>query len=153
MRRTKFNLRAGKKCDHTNIDSQAALRLTQHLAIDGSPIRCRFFQIVPDMHPVRTIVGKKNVAFDVVARPVEHHLNLVAGIDVRFSVNQLKLRSRYQAFALPTNVDNHFFVGHTQHMAVQHLALALRALYVVVVQERLIVLCVFYSWCLNIFVR
>ena len=150
---TEFNLRTGQECNYSNIDGQATFGFADDFSGDRRSFSGRFLKVVPEMHAVGALVRKKDVAFHLIAASVKHHLNGVADFYIGLTVNGLKLDCGNKSFTLPPDVDDNFFFRHAEHVSLQNFAFTLCDMNVVVVQERLIILGVFQSWCLNIFVR
>ena len=110
-----------------NVDGQAALDALHDDALDRLLLVVGPLDLVPCAQPLRLLVREVDVALFGFAL-VAHHVDFVAGLELRLALVIEHFRERHHAFGLRADIDDHVGAGQLQHGAFDDVVFADRFL-------------------------
>ena len=121
VQRPQVHLRGRQECANADVHHQAALDAVHHFPGHMRFVAVGLVEVRPHAAAVRTLVGKHNVAFLVLAG--ELNFDGLAGQELRRIADLDELLRRNQSFGLAADVDDDAEIGHRNHSAFDNLAL------------------------------
>ena len=114
---TQVHLRARQEGARAmNVNSQAAFDTFHHDALDRLLFVVSALNLVPRAQPLRLQVREVDVAlFGLALLP--HHVDLVAGLELRLALVIENFRDRHHAFGFRSDIDDHVGRGQFHHAA------------------------------------